>query len=115
MARLLAFVLLLFVSYGAVAEVTHKHGSLTIATASAASTGTFNNSGDAGSTSNPRSTGECLICQLHRDLFVNLFTPQLNIAAPIAHLSYSVSIAPFYPSLAETPQRGRAPPVASLS
>jgi len=112
--RLLSFVLMLFVAYGAVAEATHRHGSPSKASASA-STETFNNSGDAGSTSNPRSTSECLICQLHRDLFVNLFTPQLKIAAPTAHLSYSVSIAPFYYSFAETPQRGRAPPLTSLS
>src|SRR5947209_7024833 len=114
---MMAFALFLFVSYGSIAEVTHRHGGIQPFSAqesSSASTTTeaFDNSSGAQSSSNTSSAGECLICQLHRDLFVSRFTHQLKIAPPTAHLVRACSFASLYYSLSETPRRGRAPPTS---
>ncbi|HEY0322433.1 MAG TPA: hypothetical protein VGC66_15865 [Pyrinomonadaceae bacterium] len=113
LARVLAFVLLVFVTYSATLEIVHGHGQpLPVKSSVTASFHGANT--DQSTTESSRSTGECLICQLHQQLFSTLLISVPGIAPPqteetIAAHSFSSS-----PSEANTPQRGRAPPQASL-
>jgi hypothetical protein len=113
-ARLLAFALLVFVSYGATAEVAHKHGNITPErrTELAANVSSPDNADPYSSHSRPG--GECLICQLQQHLFVSLFNALPQIAAPPVQLVRPDAAAISYLSHTDTPQRGRAPPTASL-
>lgn len=113
-ARILAFVLLVFVSYGATAEVAHKHGNPTPErpTELAANVSSPDNTNPY--SSHTRTGSECLICQLHQHLFVSLFNALPQIAEPPAQLVRPDAAAISYLSHTDTPQRGRAPPTTSL-
>ena len=113
-ARFLAFVLLVLISYGATAEAAHRHG--TGATERSAERAATVNSPDDPNTSSEtsRSNGECLICQLHQHLFASLLNALPQIAPPPAQLARIPAAAISYLSHTDTPQRGRAPPSASL-
>jgi hypothetical protein len=113
-ARALAFALLIFLGYGATAEVAHKHGQF-LPDRRASHATTLSNPDDASSSSeHSRKSGECLICQLHQHLFVTLFNAPPLIAPPPARLSRAAADAISYLSQVDAPRRGRAPPLASL-
>lgn len=113
-ARLLAFVLLLFIGYGATAEAAHKHGNILPAGRAGDAT-TLGNPGDSNPLSeSSRKSGECLICQLHQHLFATLFNVQPLIAPPPAQLARSAAAAISYLSQTDAPRRGRAPPLTPL-
>jgi hypothetical protein len=113
-ARLLAFALLVFIGYGATAEVAHKHASglLSRGAESTAALGAPDGTNSSSESSRPGS--ECLICQLHQHLFISLINTLPQIAPPPAQLARTHASAITYLSYADTPQRGRAPPTASL-
>ncbi|HKR01101.1 MAG TPA: DUF2946 family protein, partial [Pyrinomonadaceae bacterium] len=112
-ARSLAFVLLAFVTYAS--TTVHKHGSFTLAPTDGSSAATHFKD-DAGAKANDsRSTGECLICQLRQQLSASLLGTLPQIAAPQAQAQPALATALPSASRFSTPQRGRAPPPASLS
>jgi hypothetical protein len=114
LARLLAFALLVFIFYGATAEVAHKHAGNVldrrVELAAVVSTPDQTNS----SSENSRPGSECLICQLHQHLFISLINTLPQVAPPPSQLARTPASAISYLSHADTPQRGRAPPPASL-
>jgi hypothetical protein len=113
LVRLLVFVLLAFVTHSATVEVVHQHGNLLPAGSSAASSFQGTNT-DQSTKESSRSTGECLICQLHQHLFSTLLISVPGIAQPEAEITRAAHN--FVPSQweANAPQRGRAPPQSSL-
>ena len=112
-ARLLAFVLLAFVTYAATS--IHRHGSL-LPAAPDSNVPAITSSDDSGSLANDsRATGECLICQLRQQLSFSLLNaPSLNVAPEAQLARFIASELPSF-SVTATPQRGRAPPLTSLS
>ncbi|MGB7922784.1 MAG: DUF2946 family protein [Pyrinomonadaceae bacterium] len=114
LARFLAFVLLVFISYGATAEAAHRHGNA-LPEQRAGSAATVSSPDTTNSSSqNSRSGGECLICQLHQNLFVSLLNALPQLVRPPSQPVRSPAAAVSYLSHTDTPQRGRAPPPASL-
>jgi hypothetical protein len=112
--RIMAFVLLAFIAYAATAEVVHRHGARSLVTPGSSAT-TIKPSGDAGSSANDsRTVGDCLICQLRQQLSFSLLNaPPLALAPPAKLARMTLSVLPCF-SRTDTPQRGRAPPLASL-
>jgi hypothetical protein len=114
LTRLLAFVLLAFVTYSATAEAVHKHGNLSLAPSNSSAQAVLS-PGDASSTiNNSRATGECVICQLRQQLSVTLLSALPQIVAPLNLATRT--LAALLPCSARytTPRRGRAPPPTSL-
>jgi hypothetical protein len=113
LARLLAFVLLAFITHSSRVEIVHRHGSLLpLSNTGAASFVDLNR--DHSNTESTRSTGECLICQLHQHLFSTLLISTPAIAQPQAEEVITRQSFIPAPEHAHTPQRGRAPPQATL-
>jgi Protein of unknown function (DUF2946) len=114
LARLLAFVLLVFVTYSTTVEAVHKHGNLLLASSGNTAT-TVYSQGDANSSANDsRSKGECVICQLRQHLSVSLLNALPQIVAPQQQATRTLAATLPSASRFATPQRGRAPPTASL-
>jgi Protein of unknown function (DUF2946) len=114
LARLLAFVLLAFVTYSTTVEAVHKHGNLSFTSSNSSAT-TVYSSGDAGSSAkDSRSTGECVICQLRQHLSISLLNALPQLVAPQQQATRTLAAALPSASRFATPQRGRAPPLASL-
>jgi hypothetical protein len=112
--RILAFVLLAFVTYTATAEAVHRHGGFLLV-AQASSATALSPSDDASSSANDsRANGECLICQLRQQLSFTLLNAPLLVVAPQAQVARAQATALPSFSRPDAPQRGRAPPLASL-
>jgi Protein of unknown function (DUF2946) len=112
--RIMALVLLAFVAYVATAGVVHRHGGLSVATHGSAAAA-INPAGDAGSSANDsRAVSDCLICQLRQQLSFSLLNAPPLILAPPAQLARMPRAVLSCFSRTDTPQRGRAPPLASL-
>jgi hypothetical protein len=110
---MMAFALLAFVAYAATAEVVHRHGGLSLVSPGASAV--INPSGDAGSVANDsRAFSDCLVCQLRQQLSFSLLNAPPLILAPPAQLARTPGAALPCFSRPDTPQRGRAPPLASL-
>ena len=113
LVRVLAFLLLAFVIHTSTLDVAHRHGNLSPATASGtAALGDANS--DHSTDGGVRSTGQCLICQLHQHLFSTLFISIPGIAPPQAEETYAKRAFPSLSSETHAPRRGRAPPQFSL-
>jgi hypothetical protein len=114
LARLLAFVLLAFVAYSTTVEAVHKHGALSLAANGVSATAIYS-SGDTGtSANNSRSASECVICQLRQQLSTSLLSALPQTIAPQEQIARRHSAALPASLRFATPQRGRAPPLASL-
>ncbi|MBV9211738.1 MAG: hypothetical protein JOZ52_13950 [Acidobacteria bacterium] len=115
-ARVLAVVLLAFVTYTATANVTHSHGQrLNSQRTSAAEAINFNSPGGSSSSSKDlRAEGECLICQLHQHLFASLLQVLPGVESPIAQHAKTTEAVCSYLSPTDAPHSGRAPPLSSL-
>lgn len=113
MARVLAFVLLVLVTNTATAEIVHRHGNLLPASSAGAAAFRDANT-DQTTTDGSRSTGECLICQLHQHLFTTLLINVPGIAAPQAEETHVAKTFISFASEASMPERGRAPPRSPL-
>jgi hypothetical protein len=114
--RVLALILLAAISWGATAAVTHHHGI-------AARAGTLRNASNCQSvpprvessdsqSSNKKSTrDECLICQLHKNLFATVMGHALHETPAL--LMSSRASAPLISRQSQftTSERGRAPPI----
>jgi hypothetical protein len=117
LTRVLAFLLLALITYGATAETVHSHGGLLLARQNVG-TGTpaASDTGEADSSSQQaRALNECVICQLHQHLSNTLFSALPWTTPPAAKFTPTLAISISYLSLTSTPRRGRAPPLASLS
>ena len=114
LARLLAFVLLAFVAYSTTVEAVHKHGTRSLAVNGVSATAIYS-SGDPGTSANDsRAASECVICQLRQQLSTSLLSALPQIVAPQEQIARAHSSALPATSRFSTPQRGRAPPLASL-
>ena len=115
--RLLALLLLASIAWGATAEVTHHHsapGRSSAPQLTANENQTPSQRVEApgkGTSSNRTSTrDECLICQLHQNLFATVFSHSVHTTpATTGNLCSHVALIP-YSSQSKTPQKGRAPP-----
>jgi hypothetical protein len=111
---MLAFVLLIFITYGATAGAAHRHGNIQPASRADAAE-TMSGSGDSGSTAKDNGTsGECLICRLHQHLFAGLLHQLPGFIPPSVQLIRATVTPVSYFSQTDTPRRGRAPPTISL-
>lgn len=113
----LALLLLAAIAWGATAEVTHHHRQSNPASAEQlASAGDLVaseriESPSKGTSSNRTTTrDECLICQLHQNLFGTLLSHSQHTAPAATGILYSRAAPDSYSSQFNTPQRGRAPP-----
>ncbi len=115
LARLLAFVLLAFVTYTTTAESVHRHGGLALKRADV-SAASVSSSGDANPSANDSpALGDCLICQLRQNLSFSLLSALPQLVAPQVSAELSQAVALLSASRFEAPKRGRAPPATSLS
>jgi hypothetical protein len=113
LARLLAFVLLAFVSYAATAESVHRHGGILLVSQVCSAPAIASSDETASSVNDDRVTADCLICQLRQQLSFSLLNaPSLNVI-PQAQIARFSAAALFSFSGTAAPKRGRAPPCAS--
>jgi hypothetical protein len=113
LARLLALLLFAFISYGATAEVVHRHGNFVKSYDE--TTSSISRANDEGSAiKDSRPGGACLICQLHQNLFFSLLNEHPTLVPPTAPLAQAETRHVSYLSQLDAPRRGRAPPPASL-
>jgi hypothetical protein len=117
LTRVLAFLLFALITYGATAETVHSHGGLLLSPdVTATRTPAASDPGDANSSSQQKRTiNECAVCQLHQHLSNTLFSALPWTTPPSAQSAPTPAGSASYFSLTSTPQRGRAPPPASLS
>ncbi len=113
-ARVVTYVLLGLISYGATLGLTHRHGNV-LRSISQPAYATTTNSLAAGdltpSTTNHPNPGDCLVCQFQQSLSnAEIFTPVV--------ISTSVTSAPITPPVgvpvlanSRSTSQGRAPPV----
>ena len=120
--RILAFLLLASLAWGAIAEVTHRHNGQKISRSHQSLSAPIANS-QAGTEVGSSETqtfkssvsSQCTLCQLQQNLSATLFGPTLQIAAPESlSVSFAVQKISTLSSSALIPD-GRAPPVNSLS
>jgi len=112
-ARLMAFVLLVLVTCGAIGSAAHTHSNGAQAFRAHAATASFSEPGDTNSSSKSMpGSGECLVCQLHQNLFSGLLTALPYIAPPVAHGTHAVATDSRFHSQTRAPRRGRAPPTS---
>lgn len=113
---MLSLVLLFLVAYGATVETAHKHGSTVFDAARSDINATvISEPTDSDSPlANSPATGECLICQLHQNLFTSLTNalPQTH-ALQFDRAGHAAAVFSFY-SRPNTPGHGRAPPTFLL-
>jgi hypothetical protein len=114
LARLLAFVLLAFVAYSTTAEAVHKHGNLLLAPSGGSAAEAYSSDDDRSSANDSRSNGECVICQLRQHLSTSLLNVLPQLVAPQEQAARAHAVVLPTASTFATPQRGRAPPLASL-
>jgi hypothetical protein len=122
--RILAFLLLASLAWGAIAEVTHRHNGQKISRSRQSLSAPIANSQAGAGTelgSSERQTfkssisSQCTLCQLQQNLSATLFGPTLQLAAPDSlSVSFAVQKISTLSSSALIPD-GRAPPVNSLS
>lgn len=114
--RALALLLFALIIHGATVEIAHTHGGPSIARGVIeTATPSASDSGDADSSSQQtRTRSECVICQLHQHLSITLFSALPWTAPPPAQFTPHQAGSDPYFSPANTAQRGRAPPLASL-
>jgi hypothetical protein len=112
LARVLAFALLVFVTYSSTVNIAHRHGGL-LSGQSVGAGVIVDADTDYSTTGGSRSTGECLICQLHQHLFSTLLINTPGIAPPSAKEAFVTKALISSHSETCAPRRGRAPPETS--
>jgi hypothetical protein len=115
LARLLAFVLLAFVTYTTTAESVHRHGRLALNRAGSSAAAVSSSGGTNTSANESPALGDCLICQLRQNLSFSLLSALPQLVAPQSQAELSAAVASLIASRFKAPRRGRAPPVTSLS
>lgn len=111
LARAMTCALIFFVTYGATVEVVHRHGAFP---PERPAVGVLDGAGRQDLSGHARNSGECLICQLHQNLFNGLFHALPDSLPQTVPLSFTSACALFCFFTTRTPRRGRAPPVTSL-
>ena len=117
MARVVSWLLLTAIFLGATVDVVHQHGTSSPSQTSGTSSAVASIGGGApdSQTDSPLESKDCSICQLHRQLSGGLQYGPVFMPAPPAQHAPVVTASVTYFSASSTPQRGRAPPQASLS
>jgi hypothetical protein len=114
LARMLAFVLLVFITHAATAGAAHRHGNAfkpDRATAAA----TIISSGNPGSTNGDTGTnGECLMCRMHQHLFAGLIHNLPDFIPPAVEPLRETVTSVSYFFTTNAPRRGRAPPASFI-
>ena len=115
--RALALLLLAAIAWGATAEVTHHHrqsgGSSAEQLATAAdlvSSERIDSPTNRTSANRTTTRDDCLICQLHQNLFATIFSPVPHMTPATTGILRNRKTPDSYSSQFNTPQRGRAPP-----
>jgi len=116
-ARLIALILLAFVSWGATAEVTHHHqASRVIPSANTSNADPANvadelqSSNEQTNSSTSKNLAECLICQLHQNLSTTLVTQAPALAAAETKSFRAPTALILRLSEYRSDRSGRAPP-----
>jgi hypothetical protein len=111
---MLAFVLLVFISYGATAGAAHRHGNI-LKSGRADAAATMSGSGNNGSTAKDTGTsGECLMCRLHQHIFAGLLHHLPGFTPPSVQLIRATVASVSYFFQTNAPRRGRAPPMSFI-
>lgn len=113
MARLLSFVLLIFIAYGATAGAAHSHSKNLTAGRAGASANVCGSNNPGSTSGETGADGECLMCRLHQHLFAGLVHSIPDFIAPISRPVRSTVFAISCLSQTQAPRRGRAPPSTS--
>ena len=111
--RVLAFVLLLLVSYGATVEAAHTHGNASAINRAQQTTALGDASRSSSTARNPSAGGDCLICQFHQQLSNGLLAELPHALEPLVQTAHTSAAIIFAPSQTNAPSRGRAPPSTS--
>ena len=118
LGRGLAWVLLIGITYAATFGYIHNHGYVSPRLhPDAASTVSATTSVSSQSPINERTRhSECLICLLQFQLFNGAVAKLTATPSPQLHrFGFALSTVQPYFSVVHTPQRGRAPPLSSIS
>ena len=108
--RALGYVLLLLITYGAMVDVVHSHGTTSLDCAGAAAI-----SGAGGSyPSDPghSHSTECPMCEFHQQLFSGLVHAPLFALTPSVQTAFVSAPTVVYRSTSIIRPSGRAPPLA---
>jgi hypothetical protein len=111
--RLLTYVLLFLIAYGATAETVHRHGNWPLKPPDTTAHSVNYGNGQSSSGGPIVLTDDCLVCQFQRGLSSTaIFNPALVLAAPVSQVIISTAKAPYF-SATQATKRGRAPPSIS--
>src|SRR5882724_1116056 len=111
-SRALSLLLLVLIVWGTTVEAAHRHGSVSLTNQTVGTTSLS----DPGTARIPKlnlaGCGDCLICQLHQNFSTTLITVRSDATTSRLRASYSEIRPVVVHSRTDTPQTGRAPPLA---
>jgi hypothetical protein len=114
LVRILAVALLLLISYGSTVEAMHGHGD-SVSSFKGAAAGGMSDAGNPDATTKRLvHDKDCLICQLHRNLFSSLLNTSFRTLAETLTPERAATRAVSYHPAAAPRRSGRAPPSRSL-
>jgi hypothetical protein len=114
--RLLALLLLTCLSWGELAEVNHHHNGVPRRIGQAQKVTADFYPAVASQGSERKSGGkltqdDCLLCQLHRNLFATAISQGPREAQQVSHPLFTIGRGLWHPLELVTSERGRAPPI----
>ena len=113
-ARVLVYALLALISFNATVEAVHNHDYF-LGRETQSARASIGDASDSDARANQsKQSGECLICQLQRQMVGALIAAPPFLSKPLAQAPLAQTPLIFDGSIAQTPSRGRAPPSASL-
>jgi hypothetical protein len=105
--RIVAFLLLVIVTYGATVEAAHSHGS---ATPNGSRFAALHDAGDSHSTTDDSQNRDCVVCRFQQQLFNGVVHEPLLILAPSTQTAFVSTPTVLYSSSPIDRPSGRAPP-----
>lgn len=112
--RVLSLLLLGFIVYGTTVEAAHTHGRLAAANTVVGASNFSDPATGTRTTTKLPGCGDCLICQLHQNFSATLISDPPSIVSSSLKSRFLNLTAVSVHSQITTPQRGRAPPKATL-
>jgi hypothetical protein len=107
--RVLGYVLLVLIAYGATVEVAHSHGRAALNRPEVTA---ISDAGGSQSSDNGHSRDrECSMCQFQQQLFGGLVHAPLFSRSPLAEIAFVSTLTVSYPSTSTPPPSGRGPPL----
>jgi hypothetical protein len=107
--RVVSYVLLFMIAYGAMAEMAHSHSHVSPARTDVAYIGDAGNSHS--SNTGQSHTTECPVCQFQQQLFNGVIHVPLFALAPSAEIVFVSTPAVFHASTSPSTPSGRGPPI----